>query len=86
MSNSEKEKYVNIRKKSLDESKKILNDNFYNKKIIESEKEKMKHKGNKILYQKLRNSMEIVKNPGLMKNTEKKIKNNLFNSDTRKKK
>ena len=69
------------RKKCLDESKKILNDNFYNNKIIETEKEKMKHKGNKILYQKLRNSMEIVKNPGLMKNTEKKIKNNLFNSD-----
>ena len=75
---------TSTRKKSLDESKKILNDNFYNNKIIESEKEKMKHKGNKILYQKLRNSMEIVKNPGLMKNkqnTEKKIKNNLFNSD-----
>ena len=72
------------RKKCLDESKKILNDNFYNNKIIETEKEKMKHKGNKILYQKLRNSMEIVKNPELMKkkqNTDNNIKNNIFNSD-----
>ena len=34
------------RKKCLDESKKILNDDFYKNKIIESEKEKMKHKGN----------------------------------------
>ena len=65
------------RKKCLDESKKILTDNFYNNKIIENEKEKMKHKGNKILYKKLRNSMNIVKNPALKKknNNVNNIKN-----------
>ena len=69
---------TSTRKKSLDESKKILNDNFYNNKIIESEKEKMKHKGNKILYQKLRNYMEIVKNPGLMKNQQNNTDKNIL--------
>ena len=55
------------RKKCLDESKKILNDKFYNNKIIEREKEKLKHKGNTILYKKLKGSMNIVKNPELKK-------------------
>ena len=55
------------RKKCLDESKKILNDNFYNNKVIGFEKEKMKHKGNVILYKKLRNSMNIVKNPDIIR-------------------
>ena len=64
------------RKKCLDESKKILNDNFYSNKIIEREKEKMKHKGNTILYKKLKNSMNIVKNPELRKNKTKIEKNN----------
>ena len=56
------------RKKCLDESKKILKDDFYNNKIIKSEKEKMKHKNNVILYKNLKNSMNIVKNPELTKN------------------
>ena len=55
------------RKKCLDESKKILNDKFYNNKIIEREKEKLKYKGNTILYKKLKGSMNIVKNPELKK-------------------
>ena len=55
------------RKKCLDESKKILNDKFYNNKIIEREKEKLKHKGNTILYKKLKGSMNIVRNPELKK-------------------
>ena len=55
------------RKKCLDESKKILNDKFYNNKIIEREKEKLKHKSNTILYKKLKGSMNIVKNPELKK-------------------
>ena len=67
------------RKKCLDESKKILNDNFYSNKIIEREKEKMKHKGNTILYKKLKNSMNIVKNPELRKNKTKIEKNNGVN-------
>ena len=67
------------RKKCLDESKKILNDNFYHNKIISSEKEKMKHKGNVFLYKKLRNSMNIVKNPELLNkrmNTENNVNSN----------
>ena len=72
------------RKKCLDESKKILNDNFYHDKIIMNEKEKMKHKGNKILYKKLRNSMNIVKNPKLLKN-KKNNKNGNKNVNNQKK-
>lgn len=62
------------RKKCLDESKKILKDDFYNNKIIKSEKEKMKHKNNVILYKNLKNSMNIVKNPELTKNKADNIK------------
>ena len=75
------------RKKCLDESKKILKDDFYNNKIIKSEKEKMKHKNNVILYKNLKNSMNIVKNPELTKNKadninkKKEIKNHNFNYD-----
>ena len=57
------------RKACLEESKKILNDNLYNNnKIIQFEKEKMKHNNNKILYKNLKNSMNIVRNPEIFKN------------------
>ena len=54
------------RKKCLDESKKILHDDFYNNNIIKRERDKMKHNNNKILYKNLRYSMNIVKNPELI--------------------
>ena len=76
------------RKQCLDESNKILNDNLYNhNKLIQFEKEKMKHNNNKILYKNLKNSMKIIKNPELNNihlNSEKNIKKNnnfpLFNN------
>ena len=57
---------LSTRKKCLDESKKILNDDFYTNNIIKKERDKMKYKNNKILYKNLRNSMNIVKYPELI--------------------
>ena len=70
------------RKKCLDESKKILNDNFYNNNVIKNEKEKMKHKNNVFLYKNLRDCMNIVKNPELLK--KKSDNNNNRNKNNKK--
>ena len=59
---------LSSRKKCFNESKKILNDDFYNNDIIRKEREKMKHKSNKILFKNLRNSMNIVKYPEIINN------------------
>ena len=69
---------LSTRKKCLDESKKILNDDFYNNNIIRKERDKMKHKNNKILYKNLRNSMNIVKFPELINKDNTMVRNGSF--------
>ena len=54
---------TSTRKKCLDESIKILNDNFYNNKIIEEERNKMKYKNGKKYYKKIKNTFNIIRNP-----------------------
>ena len=54
---------ASTRKKCLDESIKILNDNFYNNKIIEEERNKMKYKSGKKYYKKIKNTFNIIRNP-----------------------
>ena len=53
------------RKKCLNESIKILNDNFYNNKIIEDERAKMKFKSAQKYYKKIKNTFNIIRNPEL---------------------
>ena len=69
---------LSTRKKCLDESKKILNDDFYNNNIIRKERDKMKHKNNKILYKNLKNSMNIVKFPELINKDNTMVRNGSF--------
>ena len=54
---------ASTRKKCLDESIKMLNDNFYNNKIIEEERNKMKYKSGKKYYKKIKNTFNIIRNP-----------------------
>ena len=51
------------RKKCLDESIKILNDNFYTNNIIDDERSKMKYKSGKKYYKKIKNIFNIIRNP-----------------------
>ena len=51
------------RKKCLDESIKILNDKFYNNNIIDEEREKMHYKNGKKYYKKIKNTLNIIRNP-----------------------
>ena len=52
------------RRKCLDESIKILNDDFYNNnKIIKEEREKMRFKSGKKYYKKIKNTFNIIRNP-----------------------
>lgn len=51
------------RKKCLDESIKILNDNFYNNNIIDDQREKMKFKSGKRYYKIIKNKFNIIRNP-----------------------
>ena len=53
------------RKKCLNESIKILNDNFYNNKIIDDERAKMKFKSAQKYYKKIKNTFNIIRNPEL---------------------
>lgn len=54
---------ASTRKKCLNESIKILNDNFYNNSIIEEERIKMGYKSGKKGYKKIKNTLNIVRNP-----------------------
>ena len=54
---------ASTRRKCLDESIKILNDNFYNNNIIEEEREKMRYKSGKKYYKKIKNTFNLIRNP-----------------------
>ena len=54
---------ASTRKKCLNESIKILNDNFYNNSIIEEERIKMGFKSGKKGYKKIKNTLNIIRNP-----------------------
>ena len=58
---------ASTRKKCLDESMKILRDKFYNNNVIDEERNKMRYKNGKNIYKKLKNKMNIIRNPELKK-------------------
>ena len=79
---------ASTRRKCLDESIKILNDDFYNNnKIIKEEREKMRFKSGKKYYKKIKKTFNIIRNPEIKRkellNSEENINldNNIYNNE-----
>ena len=77
---------ASTRRKCLDESIKILNDDFYNNnKIIKEEREKMRFKSGKKYYKKIKKTFNVIRNPEIKRkdllNSEENINldNNIYN-------